>query len=404
MARILLGLLALALLASPAPASASEHLGDRDVGFLSLKVNGRGEALVSYRRADGARRDVLIWGAVNAHAPDADRPQVQLSVRLQRRLEVARHRAVRPLVQGHVPRVRRSAARPPRRRLQGARRVVLGVAELAEARADARFRARSAPSRTPIELHVSHWSGPLPALEVSPNWTYGGTLQGLFGRLTYRGEAVYGFRTPSATRRDPYARFVYIDTFNSVYGPGWKRDTGIVTHRRNGAFCYSFVAQAPPPGYPSREPRGPGNGERHRVTVMGPGVTPVVQWEGEGLRRYNAAVGPGVQQALRPAGRAERQGLRARALAHGETLEPFRLLADHVDPVHSRAARPLAGEVDEPLDGVALALEHRLDGPVGQVPRPAGDTGRLRAAAGRLAKEDALDMTLDDDAAALHGS
>ena len=67
------------------------------------------------------------------------------------------------------------------------------------------------------------------------------------------------------------------------------RDTGIVTHRENGAFCYSFVPQAPPPGYPSREPRGPGNGERHRVTVMGPGVTPIVQWEGAGLGRYNAA-------------------------------------------------------------------------------------------------------------------
>ena len=101
------------------------------------------------------------------------------------------------------------------------------------------------PGQAAIELHVSHWSGPLPVLEVSPNWTYGGTLQGLFGRLTYRGEAVHGFRTPSATRRDPYARFVYIDTFNSVYGPGWKRDTGIVTHPRNGAFCYSFVAAGP---------------------------------------------------------------------------------------------------------------------------------------------------------------
>ena len=81
------------------------------------------------------------------------------------------------------------------------------------------------PEQRALELHVSHWSGPLPVLEVSPNWTYGGSLQGLFGRLTYRDEAVYGFRTPSATRSDPYARFVYIDTFNSVYGPGWKRDT-----------------------------------------------------------------------------------------------------------------------------------------------------------------------------------
>jgi hypothetical protein len=145
------------------------------------------------------------------------------------------------------------------------------------------------PRQTAHELHVSHWSGPLPTLEVSPNWTYGGTLQGLFGRLMYRDAPVYGFRTPSATRTDPYARFVYIDTFNSVYGRGWKRDTAIVTHQRNGAFCYSFVAQVPPPGYPSREPRGPGNGERHRVTVMGPGVTPIVRWEGRGLFRYDVA-------------------------------------------------------------------------------------------------------------------
>ena len=172
--------------------------------------------------------------------------------------------------------------------MQGARRLVLGGAELAAAGADARL-SPFRPEQDAFELHVSHWSGPLPMLEVSPNWTYGGTLQGLFGRLTYRDEAVHGFRTPSATRRDPYARFVYIDTFNSVYGPGWKRDTGDRHSPRNGAFCYSFVAQAPPPGYPSREPRGPGNGERHRVTVMGPGVTPVVQWEGEGLGRYNAA-------------------------------------------------------------------------------------------------------------------
>ena len=35
--------------------------------------------------------------------------------------------------------------------------------------------------------------------------------------------------------------------------------------------------------------RGPGNGQRHRVTVMGPGVTPIVQWEGAGLGRYDAA-------------------------------------------------------------------------------------------------------------------
>jgi hypothetical protein len=285
-ARILLiGLLACAVFVSPA--SASEFLGDRDVSFLSLKANGRGEALVSYRNASGARRDVLVWGAVNAHAPDPGRPQVQF------RFDYTG--GTRTHGSGYARSFRNKC------RAYDGPRLVLFVAackapdgsywalqrwqRLAPMRGFDPF----LPEQEALELHVSHWSGPLPVLEVSPNWTYGASLQGLFGRLTYRDQAVYGFRTPSATRRDPYARFVYIDTFNSVYGPGWKRDTAIVTHQRNGAFCYSFVAQVPPPGYPSREPRGPGNGERHRVTVMGPGVTPIVQWEGEGLRRYDRA-------------------------------------------------------------------------------------------------------------------
>jgi len=137
------------------------------------------------------------------------------------------------------------------------------------------------PDPEAYELHLSHWSGPLPQLEVSPNWTYGGALQGLFGRLTYLGAPVHGFR-----EADRYVRYLYIDTLNSAYGPGWRRDTGIATHLRNGAFCYSFVRQAPPPGGASSVPRGPGNGERHRVTVMGPGVTPIAWWEGAGLHRY----------------------------------------------------------------------------------------------------------------------
>ena len=85
------------------------------------------------------------------------------------------------------------------------------------------------------ELHLSHWSKPLAVLEVSPNWTYGGAFQGLFGRLLYEGKPVHGFKTPTRGRSDRNARYVYIDTFNSAYGPGWKRDGAKVTHVGNGA-------------------------------------------------------------------------------------------------------------------------------------------------------------------------
>ena len=95
---------------------------------------------------------------------------------------------------------------------------------------------------------------------------------------------------PSASKRgDGYARYAYIDTYNSVYGPGWRHDAGKVLHFGNGSFCYSFVPQTPPPGYPSPEPRGPAPGELERVTILGPGVTPDVQWVGPGLGAYDPA-------------------------------------------------------------------------------------------------------------------
>ena len=267
------------------PAGASEQFGDLDVSFLSLKVNRRGVALVSYRTSRGLVRHVYVWGAVDAGPPDPARAQVHFRYDYSGGLKKDGRQTWRSFV---------NACRP----YDGPRLVWLVTAckapdgsywalqrwqRLLPMRGVAPFRAGQAA----FELHVSHWTGPLPVLEVSPNWTYGGMWQGLFGRLTYNGHPVYGFRTPSSRRRDPYARFFYVDTFNSAFGAGWKHDAGKVAHSRNGAFCYSFVPQLTPTGYPTHEMRPPGNGERHRVTVMGPGATPLIQWEGAALGRYD---------------------------------------------------------------------------------------------------------------------
>ncbi len=139
-----------------------------------------------------------------------------------------------------------------------------------------------------VELHVSHWSGDLPDLQLYRHWTYGRALQGLFGRLMYRGQPVYGTKTSSAGVRDEWSRNVYIDTLNSDYGPGWRHDTAIATHARNGGFCYSFVRQKPPRGYPSEAPNGNGLGELHRVLAIGPGVTPIVQATIRRLTEFDA--------------------------------------------------------------------------------------------------------------------
>jgi hypothetical protein len=61
-------------------------------------------------------------------------------------------------------------------------------------------------ARKAVELHLSHWSGPLPVLQIHRHWDYGGTRQGLFGRMTYLGQPVYGTRTASAAVNDTWAR------------------------------------------------------------------------------------------------------------------------------------------------------------------------------------------------------
>ena len=276
--------LAAGLLAATSPAGASEQFGDRDVSFLSLQANGRGEALVTYHTTGGSVRHVYVWGAVNATPPDPEGRQVRFSydysggLKKHGRQTWKTFRDVCLPYDGPKLAWLVAACKAP----DGSYWALQRWQRLLPMRGVEPF----APGQAAYELHISHWSGPLPVLEVSQNWTYGGRWQGLFGRVTYLGQPVYGFRTPSSRQRDSFARFFYVDTFNSVFGAGWKHDAGKVAHSRNGAFCYSFVPQMTPPGYPVREVRPPGNGERHRVTVMGPGVTPVLQWEGSALGRY----------------------------------------------------------------------------------------------------------------------
>ena len=270
-----------------APAVASQPLADRNVRDVSLQVNSRGEALVTYTRADGRERHVLAWGAINARHPDPDVPQA--SFQFDNSGGWGKYR--RLVWKGFV-----DTCRPydgPQlvwlvaacRAADGSYWAVQTWQRIQPMRGFPAFR----PAHMKYELHLSHWTGPLAELEISPNWTYGGMWQGLFGRLSYRGVPVHGYRTPSDRRADLHARYVYIDTFNSVWGPGWKRAGAKVTHNPSGGFCFSFVPDRPPPGYPSRAVRAPGNGERHRVTVMGPGVTPVIQWEGRALDSYDPA-------------------------------------------------------------------------------------------------------------------
>jgi hypothetical protein len=70
---------------------------------------------------------------------------------------------------------------------------------------------------------------------------------------------------------------VYVDTFGSSYGAGWKRENSFLTHRSKGTFCYGFY---PHGSHPT------GRGTKYRATVIGPGVTPDILWQGNAPGAY----------------------------------------------------------------------------------------------------------------------
>ena len=277
------------LLVGASPTSASRPLYDASVKLLAFEVNGKGEALVSYRRGDGRLRNVLVWGAINARPPTEGVSQVQFKFDYAGGWGKYRNGKYWQTFKNQC------------RSYDGPKLPLLVTACKAP---DGSYWALQAwqrrlpnlgfdpwlPYHTNLELHVSHWSGPLPALEVYPNWTYGGEWQGIFGRLTYLGVPVHGFSaTDKGVPKDFYGRNLHIDTFNSAYGDGWKREAGILTHKGTGTFCHSFVPQKPFAWYPSHELRPAAPGERYRVTVSGPGVTPVLQVEVPGLTSADRA-------------------------------------------------------------------------------------------------------------------
>jgi len=140
------------------------------------------------------------------------------------------------------------------------------------------------PEQGSWELRLSHWTGPVAVIEAWPDWSYAGRWHHLFGRLTYRGRPVHGYATTSeGVPLDGYGRVLYLDTLDSAYGPGWRRENGFVARNPDGSFCYVFVPHRDHTG----EVRPPGNGRRYRLSVTGPGVTPDVSVEIAGLPDFD---------------------------------------------------------------------------------------------------------------------
>ena len=264
---------ALALLAASASPAWASQLIARDATRVRLEVNQSGTALVSYR-SKGRDRHVLAWGAINAAPSEAGRPQVAFRLDYSGGWGRYRRTVWKTFASACIP------AWPRLAWLVTACRASDGSVWALQRwqRTLPVYGVAARPGRDAWELRLSHWRGSLPRLEVRFGWTYRRFHQ-IYGQLTYRGLPVYGFDWLSTGEPlDDYGRNIYVDTLDSAYGRGWRRENGFLTHEPTGGFCYGFYPHGSRPS---------GRGSRYRATVMGPGVTPDVYWQGRPPVRYS---------------------------------------------------------------------------------------------------------------------
>ncbi|HEY8103439.1 MAG TPA: hypothetical protein VIE18_02920 [Gaiellaceae bacterium] len=264
---------AAAFLIVPATSFASEII-DRNATDVSLKVAKNGQALLSYN-ARGKRWNVLVWGAVNAIQPTPSRPQVEFKIDYSggygtykkdvwKTFKDACSAYDGPELHWFV-----AGCKAPDGSywaLQSWQRMLPN------------YGLNASTKQAVWELRLAHWSGPMPELTVELNWAYK-RYHHIFGSFTYLGKPVHGFKsTPSGVPLDTFGRNLYVDTFNSAYGNGWKRENSFLMHKGTGKFCYGFYRHGARPE---------GHGLRYRATIIGPGVTPDVYWEAEALGVYD---------------------------------------------------------------------------------------------------------------------
>jgi len=294
-------------------ASASQLI-DRNATGVTLQLNAQGEALLTYR-AGGVLKHVLAWGAINAVPSTQTSRQVKLGLdysggygkyfkqNAATQVLVRRYQAIKGTT-GYL-------ANPVVKQLHEAQQAAalywktafdggcgpydgpsLAWAIITCTAADGTNWAvqewrRELPNygvaptadQAVWELRLAHWSGPLPVLTVHTDWAWH-QWDHLYGSLTYRGEPAFGFKSTSGGNPlDTFGRNVYIDTYGSAYGSGWMRENSVLTHTHTGAFCYSVNPHGDHPA---------GKGTTYRITVIGPGLTPDVMWQGPAPGRYDA--------------------------------------------------------------------------------------------------------------------
>lgn len=260
-------ILAAAILVPAAPAS---NLIDRNATGVRLSVDRSGTAVLTYRTG-GKLKHVLAWEAENAIFPTTTRPQTAFKLDYSGGWALSHQLPLRWQTLRNACGVYHGAALPwlvaactapdgSNWAVQSWQRMLPNYGL-----------APSDASQSVRELRLSHWQGDLPAFAVNQDWAYR-RYDNLFGSFTYLGQPMFGFRTNAqGAPLDNYGVLIYLDTLNSAYGAGWKRENSFVTHNPTGVFCYGFFPHGARPS---------GMGEAYRATVVGPGVLPDLMWQG----------------------------------------------------------------------------------------------------------------------------
>lgn len=259
-----------------AGAANASQLIDRNAKGVTLGVNAKGEALLTYR-ADGKLKHVLAWGATNAIAPT--RGKAQLAFKLDYSGGYGKYKQdywktfKSSCSAYHGPALAWNAtactaADGSNWALQSWQRMLPN------------YGLAASPVQAVWELRLSHWTGDLPELTIDTDWAWH-QWDHLYGTFAYAGAPVFGFKSTSAgVPLDTFGRNIYVDTLDSAYGSGWKRENSFLTHTNTGVFCYSFNPHGSHPA---------GKGKQYRATVEGPGVTPDVMWMGASPGTYDKA-------------------------------------------------------------------------------------------------------------------
>ncbi|HEY7017282.1 MAG TPA: hypothetical protein VH297_02350 [Gaiellaceae bacterium] len=263
--------------ALPPAASASQFVDlVRSRVAVTLKVDRANRAIVYYSKS-GSARHVLAQGAVNARQPSRAVRQVRFRIDYSGGRGLWRHfrNACGAYDGPSLPQLV-AACKAPNGSYWAVQEWMVDQPNFGVLPWTVRQHQYS--------IRVSHWSTPVAQLELHSDWIYNGRFHEVFGRATYLGKPVYGFASTSrGAPTDGYGRLLYLDTFGSRYGAGWRRENGFLPHRPTGVFCAGLYRHGGRP---------PGNGSRYRVTMIGPGVTPDVQSTVGGLhdfRRGNSA-------------------------------------------------------------------------------------------------------------------